>query len=483
MPPGIDVVVGVLWVGSPRAADNRLGGDTLNFPSATRVLPIALTLLTLAVVACGTEPSETISATVLAPTSTATATSESTDSGAARQVLSDIVGFQLEDLTVEVGTTVTWTNRDRASHTSSSGAPDTPIDMWDSPRLGAGETFSFTFQEEGTFPYFCRVHPGSMRGTVTVVATTAIAPSPDPTPTPDPTSTTSPPTPTRTPQQPTAEPTATQPPPTPTPEPPMATPTPTATALPPGEEISSDVVRSTLEDLVIEVGTTVTWTNQDPVSHTVSSGTPREPTLEWDSFNLNQGDTYTFTFDEVGEFPYFCRFHPRTMLATVVVVERGTAIPTKATSTPTPSPTVTPPPTATPTPPPTPTTEPTATSTPSPTPSPTATPEPVAVSSDIVDFKLENLAIEVGTTVEWTNRDVVPHTSTSGVSPMRDGTWDSLNLSTNGRYSFTFDEAGEFPYWCTVHPFMTATVTVVESGGGGTMGIAATPTVASGSIY
>ncbi len=318
-----------------------------------------------------------------------------------------------------------------------------------------------------------------MSGTVTVVATTAAASTPDPTPTPLPAT----PTPTRTRQPPTAEPTVAQTQPTPTAEPPAATPTPTATALPPGEEISSDVVRSTLEDLVIEVGTTITWTNQDPVSHTVSSGTPREPTLEWDSFTLNQGDTYTFTFDDVGEFPYFCRFHPSTMLATVVVVERGTAIPTpEPTSTPTPSPTATARPTATPTPSPTPTTEPTA----SPTPSPTATPEPVAVSSDIVNFTLENLTIEVGTTVKWTNRDVVPHTSTSGVSPMRDGIWDSLNLSTNGMFSFTFDEVGEFPYWCTVHPFMTATVTVVESGGGGTVGMAATPTPTStstGSLY
>ncbi len=113
----------------------------MNYPSATRVLPIALTLLTLALVACATEPPDATSATALPPT----ATSESTGSEATQQVPSDIVGFQLKDLTVEVGTTITWTNRDRAQHTSSSGAPEAPTDIWDSPRLGAGETFSFTF--------------------------------------------------------------------------------------------------------------------------------------------------------------------------------------------------------------------------------------------------------------------------------------------------------------------------------------------------
>ena len=125
------------------------------------------------------------------------------------------------------------------------------------------------------------------------------------------------------------------------------------------------------------------------------------------------------------------------------------------------------PPTATPTttgnPPRTPTPTPTPTGVaPTPFPPPTATAEPVAVESDILNFELEDLTIKVGTTVTWTNRDAALHTSTSGVSSIRDGIWDSLALNTSQNFSFTFQELGEFPYWCTIHPFMTATVTVTE---------------------
>ena len=125
------------------------------------------------------------------------------------------------------------------------------------------------------------------------------------------------------------------------------------------------------------------------------------------------------------------------------------------------------PPTATPTttgnPPRTPTPTPTPTGVaPTPFPTPTATAEPVAVESDILNFELEDLTVKVGTTITWTNRDAAPHTSTSGVSSIRDGIWDSLALNTSQNFSFTFQELGELPYWCTIHPFMTATVTVTE---------------------
>ena len=91
--------------------------------------------------------------------------------------------------------------------------------------------------------------------------------------------------------------------------------------------------------------------------------------------------------------------------------------------------------------------------------------EPV-VFSDIIDFTLENLTIPLGTTVTWTNRDdFVPHTSTSGVSPIPDGIWDTGVLFTGNAGSFTFNQVGTFPYFCMVHPSsMQATVTV-EGGG------------------
>lgn len=83
-----------------------------------------------------------------------------------------------------------------------------------------------------------------------------------------------------------------------------------------------------------------------------------------------------------------------------------------------------------------------------------------AVHSHIANFTLESLSIRQGTTVQWHNHDLVPHTSTSGVSPTPSGLWDSGLLFRGGTFSRTFDQVGSFPYFCTVHPFMTGTVTV-----------------------
>jgi plastocyanin len=65
-------------------------------------------------------------------------------------------------LNVAVGTTVTWTNTDSISHTSTSDA-----NMWNSGIVAPGGQFSFAFQTAGTFPYHCAIHPG-MVGTVVV---------------------------------------------------------------------------------------------------------------------------------------------------------------------------------------------------------------------------------------------------------------------------------------------------------------------------
>ncbi len=88
------------------------------------------------------------------------------------------------------------------------------------------------------------------------------------------------------------------------------------------------------------------------------------------------------------------------------------------------------------------------------------TPTPFARISDIADFKLESLTVSLGTTVTWVNRDFLPHTTTSGVPDRSDGNWDSPILITDEEFSFTFDRAGVFPYWCRVHPFMNGMITV-----------------------
>lgn len=67
------------------------------------------------------------------------------------------------------------------------------------------------------------------------------------------------------------------------------------------------------DSVTVSVGTTVTWTNNDTVSHTVTSTDGA-----FDSGNIAPGDTFTFTFSTAGSFSYICSYHPN-MTATVVV--------------------------------------------------------------------------------------------------------------------------------------------------------------------
>ena len=75
--------------------------------------------------------------------------------------------------TVVIGGEVTWENGDTAAHTSTAGsATEGPSGVWDSSLIMAGSSFSHTFDEAGSFDYFCMVHPW-MVGTVIVEAEAA----------------------------------------------------------------------------------------------------------------------------------------------------------------------------------------------------------------------------------------------------------------------------------------------------------------------
>jgi len=72
--------------------------------------------------------------------------------------------------------------------------------------------------------------------------------------------------------------------------------------------------------------------------------------------------------------------------------------------------------------------------------------------------------IAIGDTVTWMNDDTAAHTSTSGsAADGPDGNWDSSLVMVDQSFSHTFDEAGEFPYFCMVHPWMTGMVNVGEA--------------------
>jgi len=77
------------------------------------------------------------------------------------------------EIEVEKGTTVTWINVDEAVHTVTSGNPlDGPDGKFDSSLINADEVFSHTFDQTGSFDYFCLLHPW-MEGTVIVTETVA----------------------------------------------------------------------------------------------------------------------------------------------------------------------------------------------------------------------------------------------------------------------------------------------------------------------
>src|SRR5512143_963756 len=73
---------------------------------------------------------------------------------AATEVRIDNFSFGPETLTVAVGTTVTWTNRDDIPHTVVSTDK-----VFKSKVLDTDEKFSYTFGKAGTYPYFCSIHP------------------------------------------------------------------------------------------------------------------------------------------------------------------------------------------------------------------------------------------------------------------------------------------------------------------------------------
>ena len=71
--------------------------------------------------------------------------------------------FGPDAVTVDAGATVTWTN----STAPPTRSPRTATALLDSPDLANGDTYEVTFDEPGTYEYFCKFHP-AMRATITV---------------------------------------------------------------------------------------------------------------------------------------------------------------------------------------------------------------------------------------------------------------------------------------------------------------------------
>ena len=71
-------------------------------------------------------------------------------------------------------------------------------------------------------------------------------------------------------------------------------------------------------------------------------------------------------------------------------------------------------------------------------------------------YQVANIQVRAGTTVTWTNQDNVPHSVT-----FKNGMKDSGLFYQGQSFSYTFNTPGTYQYYCSVHPYMVATVTVI----------------------
>ncbi len=156
--------------------------------------------------------------------------------------------FNPQNITIGLNTTVTWRNNDSVPHTVTS-LTGAPV-AFDSGTLNPGQSFTYTFAVPGTYPYYCMIHP-FMRGNVTAGGAVKTA------------------------------------------------------------SVSIHNFAFQPGDIAVSLGTTVTWTNDDTVAHTVTSlsGAP----VAFNSGTVNPGGSFSHTFTTPGSYPYYCQIHPFMM--------------------------------------------------------------------------------------------------------------------------------------------------------------------------
>jgi plastocyanin len=80
--------------------------------------------------------------------------------------------------------------------------------------------------------------------------------------------------------------------------------------------------------------------------------------------------------------------------------------------------------------------------------------EDMEVHIDNFVFEPAQLTVKAGTTVTWMNRDDIPHTVVCA------GKFRSKTMDTDDKFAFTFTTAGEYKYFCSLHPHMTGMIRV-----------------------
>lgn len=284
--------------------------------------------------------------------------------------------FRPVSLSIAAGTTVTWFNSGQSTHSVTSNTG-----LFDSGMVRPGQSFSFTFQNAGTYAYYCLFHNGQS-GTITVTGNGS--PS-NPTPS------------------------------NPTVTPPVTNPLPPVASLPGSLSIGDN--NFTPASFAIIAGITVTWVNHGQMPHTVTSDTGL-----FDSGMIKPSQSFSFTFTAPGTYAYRCLFH-NGQAGTITVTGNGST----PNSTPS-NPTVTPPVTN-----PLPPAEPVAES------SKTSSPKAITVGDNI--FVPAELSVDGGTTIVWTNSGKLPHTVTSEAGlfdsgMLKPGESFSFTFETQGTYVY-----------------------------------------------
>lgn len=75
------------------------------------------------------------------------------------------------------------------------------------------------------------------------------------------------------------------------------------------------------QDIIIDVGTTITWINNDTVDHYINTD-PHPGHNYFPAHNsraIAGGESFSLKFDQPGYYPYHCSAHPATMIATIIV--------------------------------------------------------------------------------------------------------------------------------------------------------------------
>jgi plastocyanin len=79
----------------------------------------------------------------------------------------------------------------------------------------------------------------------------------------------------------------------------------------------------------------------------------------------------------------------------------------------------------------------------------------VTVAIEKFAFSPKDITVAPGTKIVWINKDQIPHTISTA-----DKSFMSKAMDTDDKFEQTFVNAGDFSYFCTLHPFMTGTVHV-----------------------